>query len=181
MLAVSERRPLKLEAPVGPPDFSRVWQDQRRRQTDERTLDSLLTDSGFPPSPIDIVGESNANRFVPTNGPAIMLPPDQWDSVLSRARGTIYRNTERISSNALLNLLEVGPDQVTRQRIGKRLIGPMRRLGWTGPRAMRIPAENGHAAGSSGYWRLPSRLPQPDMNVECEVDTSQSDDSSPET
>ena len=29
-----------------------------------------------------------------------MLEPDQWDSVLSRARGTIYRNTERISSNA---------------------------------------------------------------------------------
>jgi len=30
-----------------------------------------------------------------------MLEPDQWDSVLSRARGTIYRNTERISSNAV--------------------------------------------------------------------------------
>ena len=37
-----------------------------------------------------------------------MLEPDQWDRVLSHARGTIYRNTERISSNALLNLLEVG-------------------------------------------------------------------------
>jgi hypothetical protein len=24
-----------------------------------------------------------------------MLEPDQWDSVLSRARGTIYRNTEK--------------------------------------------------------------------------------------
>ena len=41
---------------------------------------------------------------------------------------------------------------------------------------MRIPAENGHAAGSSGYWRLPSRLPQPDVNVGGEVDTSRSDD-----
>ena len=30
-----------------------------------------------------------------------MLEPDQWDSALSRARGTIYRNTERISSNAV--------------------------------------------------------------------------------
>jgi hypothetical protein len=98
-----------------------------------------------------------------------MLPPDQWDTVLSRARGTIYRNTERISSNAVLNLLEVGPDPVARQRIGKRLIGPMRRLGWTGPRAMRIPAENGHAAGSSGYWRLPSGLRQPDVGVGGEV------------
>jgi hypothetical protein len=35
---------------------------------------------------------------------------------------------------------------------------------------MRIPAENGHAAGSSGYWRLPSRPPQPDANVDGEVD-----------
>jgi hypothetical protein len=33
-----------------------------------------------------------------------MLEPDEWDSVLGRITGTIYRNTERISSNALLNL-----------------------------------------------------------------------------
>src|SRR5262249_17169149 len=46
----------------------------------------------------------------------------------------------------------------------------MRRLGWTGPRAMRIPAENGHAAGSSGYWRLPSRPPQSDVSVDSDVD-----------
>src|SRR5262249_5894816 len=32
----------------------------------------------------------------------------------------------------------------------------MKRLGWIGPRAMRIPAENGHAVGSRGYWRPPS-------------------------
>ena len=96
--------------------------------------------------------------------------------MLSGVSGTVYRGTERISSNALLNLLEVGPDPVTRQRVGKRLRSPMRRLGWTGPRAMRIPAENGHAAGSSGYWRLPSRPPQPAVNVEGEVDTSLSDD-----
>ena len=30
------------------------------------------------------------------------------------------RGTERISSNALLNLLEVGPDPVTRQKVAKR-------------------------------------------------------------
>jgi hypothetical protein len=30
-----------------------------------------------------------------------MLEPDQWDSVLGRIAGTIYRGTERISSNAL--------------------------------------------------------------------------------
>jgi len=99
-----------------------------------------------------------------------MIEADQWDSVLGRITGTVYRGTERISSNALLNLLEVGPDPVLRQKVGKRLRAYMRRLGWTGPRAMRIPAENGHAAGSSGYWRLPSRPPQRDANVDGEVD-----------
>jgi len=37
-----------------------------------------------------------------------------------RISGTIYRGTERISSNALLNALEVGPDPVLRQRVAKR-------------------------------------------------------------
>jgi len=95
-----------------------------------------------------------------------MLEPDQWDSVLGSVKGTIVHGTERVSSNRLLDLLKVGPDPVTRQRIGKRLVVRMRRLGWTGPRAMRIPAENGHAAGSSGYWRLQSRPPRPAVNVE---------------
>jgi hypothetical protein len=106
-----------------------------------------------------------------------MLEPDQWDGVLSRITGMVYRGTERIPSAALLDLLEVGPDPVTRQKVAKRLRAYMRRLGWTGPRAMRIPAENGHAAGSSGYWRLPSRPPQPDASVDGEVDsTGLSDD-----
>ena len=68
-----------------------------------------------------------------------MLEPDQWEGVLSRARGAVYRGTEQISSNAVLNLLEVGHDPVIRQKVAKRLRAPMRRLGWTGPRAMRIP------------------------------------------
>ena len=87
-----------------------------------------------------------------------MLEPDQWDAVLSRVTGTIYRGTERISSNALLNLLEVGPDPVTRQKVGKRLVSHMRRLGWTGPRAMRMPGTNGTV---QGYWRHPGQLPRP--------------------
>jgi hypothetical protein len=49
-----------------------------------------------------------------------MLEPDQWEDVLSKVTGTVYRGTERISSNALLNLLEVGPDPVLRQKMGKR-------------------------------------------------------------
>jgi hypothetical protein len=105
-----------------------------------------------------------------------MLEPDQWEDALSKVTGMVYRGTERISSNALLNLLEVGPDLVLRQKVAKHLRASMRRLGWVGPRAMRIPAENGHAAGSSGYWRLPSRPPQPDASVDGEVDTGLSDD-----
>ena len=49
-----------------------------------------------------------------------MLEPDRWRGVLDNVTGTIYRGTERISSNALLNLLEVGPDQVTQQKVTKR-------------------------------------------------------------
>jgi hypothetical protein len=53
-----------------------------------------------------------------------MLEPDQWDSVLGSVTGTIYRGTERISSNALLNALEVGPDPVARQKVAKRIFRP---------------------------------------------------------
>jgi hypothetical protein len=54
-----------------------------------------------------------------------MLEPDQWEDVLSKVTGTVYRGTERISSNssnALLNLLKVGPDPVIRQKVAKRLV-----------------------------------------------------------
>ena len=105
-----------------------------------------------------------------------MLEPDQWDSVLGSVTGTIYRGTERISSNALLNALGVPNDPTLRKKTGKRLVSPMRRLGWNGPRAMRIPAENGHPAGASGYWRLPSRPRQPGVVVESEFDHGLSDE-----
>jgi hypothetical protein len=49
-----------------------------------------------------------------------MLEPVQWDAVLSRITGTVYRGTERISSNALLNALEVGADPIARQKMAKR-------------------------------------------------------------
>jgi hypothetical protein len=39
-----------------------------------------------------------------------MLEPDEWDSVLGSVTGTIYRGTERISSNVLLNALGVPDD-----------------------------------------------------------------------
>jgi hypothetical protein len=86
-----------------------------------------------------------------------MLEPDQWDAILSRITGTIYRSTERVSTADCLDLLEVGPDPVVRQRVGKRLVSHMRRLGWTGPRAMRIRGTTGTV---QGYWRRPGQLPR---------------------
>ena len=43
-----------------------------------------------------------------------MLPPDEWDQVLNRLTGTVYRGTERISSGTIMNALGVPTDQLTR-------------------------------------------------------------------
>jgi hypothetical protein len=87
-----------------------------------------------------------------------MLEPEHWNSALSSITGTLVRGTERVSTAHCLDLLEVGPDPSTRQKVGKRLVSHMRRLGWTGPRAMRIPGTTGTV---QGYWRRPGQLPRP--------------------
>jgi hypothetical protein len=79
-----------------------------------------------------------------------MLEPDRWDSVLSKVSGTVYRNTERISSNALPNLLQVGPDPVLRQRVGKRHSQP-------GPVLPLLQAWHATRHGGSRGWRCPRR------------------------
>jgi len=99
-----------------------------------------------------------------------MLPADQWPNVLANIQGTVVRGTERVSSNRLMDLLDVGPDPAIRQKVGKRLVGAMRRARWSGPRPMRIPGENGHTAGCSGYWRSRSRSRQPAVPVEGDVE-----------
>jgi hypothetical protein len=73
----------------------------------------------LPPSPVDIVDESDATRTVPTKEPTNMLEPDQWEDVLSKVTGTVYRGTERVTSSALFNALVVGPVPA-RQKVGKR-------------------------------------------------------------
>ena len=90
-----------------------------------------------------------------------MLEPDQWDSVLGNVTGTIVHGSERVSSNRLMDLLGVENDPTRRREVGKRLVSVMRANGWQGPRPMRIPGENGHVAGCSGYWRSPFRPRQP--------------------
>jgi hypothetical protein len=87
-----------------------------------------------------------------------MIEPDQWDAVLSRITGTVYRGTERVSTAHCLDLLEVGPDPVLRQRVAKRLVSHMRGLLWSGPRGMRIPGTTGTV---QGYWRRRGQLPRP--------------------
>jgi hypothetical protein len=86
-----------------------------------------------------------------------MLELEQWNSALSSITGTLVRGTERVSTAHCLDLLEVGPDPSTRQKVGKRLVSHMRRLAWTGPRAMRIPGATGTV---QGYWRRPGQLPR---------------------
>src|SRR5262249_16219352 len=91
---------------------------------------------------------------VPTTGPANMLELDQWNSALSSITGTLVRGTERVSTGHCLDLLEVGPDPVLRQRVAKRLVSHMRGLLWSGPRGMRTPGTSGTV---QGYWRRPGQ------------------------
>ena len=76
----------------------------------------------FPPSRVDLFEQIDENQSVPTNESTNMLEPDQWDEVLSRITGTLVRGTERVSTAYCLDLLEVGPDPSTRQKVGKRFI-----------------------------------------------------------
>ena len=105
-----------------------------------------------------------------------MLEPDRWEDVLSKVTGVIFRGVERVSSAHLLDLLQVGLDHDLRARMGKRIVSHMRRLGWVGPRSMRIPGDKNHCPGAGGYWRKPSRPPQPDTGVGDDVAAGLSDD-----
>ena len=49
-----------------------------------------------------------------------MLELEQWNSALSSITGTLVRGTERVSTAHCLDLLEVGPDPVIRQKVAKR-------------------------------------------------------------
>ena len=100
-----------------------------------------------------------------------MLEPDQWDSILGSVTGTIVHGSERVSSNRLMDLLGVENAPTRRREVGKRLVSVMRANGWQGPRPMRIPGDNGHVAGCSGYWRSAFRPRQPTVSVEGDVES----------
>jgi len=98
-----------------------------------------------------------------------MLEPDGWEDVLGKVTGLTFRGVERVSSAHLLDLLQVRSDKALRAKMGKPLVSHMRRLGWVGPRSMRIPGDKNHCPGAGGYWRKPSRPPQPDTSVGDDV------------
>ncbi len=73
---------------------------------------------------------------------------DPWDDVLSQTIGTVEQNEERVFSRDLLKtVLEINPSK-QRDVDTKRLGRGMRRLGWSGPKPIRI----GDSVGK-GYTR----------------------------
>ena len=67
-----------------------------------------------------------------------------------------------------MNALGVPTDQQTRAREGKRIVHIMRRLGWTGPKEMRVDA----GTSTRGYWRIPNAPPKsaPELFLDHELD-----------
>jgi hypothetical protein len=59
-------------------------------------------------------------RLYPQQDPQNMLELEQWNSAISSITGTLVRGTERVSTAHCLDLLEVGPDPSTRQKVAKR-------------------------------------------------------------
>jgi hypothetical protein len=83
-----------------------------------------------------------------------MLEPDQWDAVLSRITGTVYRGgIERISTREILQVL--GCSERETKLIAKR----MRSSGWSGPKPIRIMGTNGKSVVVSGYEREVGKVP----------------------
>jgi hypothetical protein len=58
-----------------------------------------------------------------------MMPPDEWETVLGRLVGTVYRGTERISSAVIMNALDVPTDRWTRAKEGKRIVHLNEKIG----------------------------------------------------
>jgi hypothetical protein len=85
-----------------------------------------------------------------------IAPQDPWLPILQRLSGQsgYYDKTERISTDAVFEYLEVPPFQRTADA-AKRLRGLMLRLGWT-PVRSRHSTSKGIATRVRGYARMPS-------------------------
>jgi hypothetical protein len=82
---------------------------------------------------------------------------DPWHSPLSRVRGRIdfFDNLERVSSQTLLDLLEI-PQQSRRAPVYRRIAKLMAQLGWT-PIRVRDLTGRGYKEQVRGYCRQPMR------------------------
>lgn len=86
------------------------------------------------------------------------LEHDPWDDILEDVRGEVHREfdgyEERVSSKTLIaNYLKIAPERQTKE-VEKKLAQCMRRLGWSGPRKMRIAdSSNERPVPQRGYFR----------------------------
>ncbi len=82
---------------------------------------------------------------------------DPWLSPLSRVRGKMdfFDNLERVSSQTLLDLLEI-PQQSRRAPVYRRIAKLMVQLGWTAVRVRELTGR-GCKEQARGYCRQPIR------------------------
>jgi predicted P-loop ATPase len=82
------------------------------------------------------------------------LEADPWDDVLSNLTGETYPapgghgREERVATQHLLQRILGIPTERQNMAYERRLAGAMRRLGWAGPKVMRMGGEP-----ERGYWR----------------------------
>jgi hypothetical protein len=73
---------------------------------------------------------------------------DPWDDILVKVKGTVEQGTQRVESTELLGTV-IGIHASRQRDIDfKRLGRCMRRLGWTGPKVLRIRGKP-----TNGYQR----------------------------
>jgi len=82
------------------------------------------------------------------------LEHDPWDDILEAVKGEVHKDIdgdeERIASNELLlNHLKIPAERATKEA-ERKLAQCMRRLGWQGPKKMRL---QGCSIPIRGYWR----------------------------
>lgn len=86
------------------------------------------------------------------------LEHDPWDDILEDVHGEMHREfdgyEERVASKTLISdYLKIAPERQTKE-VEKKLAQCMRRLGWSGPRKMRISdSPNERPVPQRGYFR----------------------------
>lgn len=90
--------------------------------------------------------------------PQRVVLPEHWESILADTSGTTFRGIERVASAMLFGRLGIPDDIGARQQAGRRVKPIMQRLGWHGPKKMRVIEHDRTHTGIAGYWRYPRKL-----------------------